>query len=45
MALMRDLELRVSHFNAQNLANTSWACAKGGQSDEKLLLTLARLVE
>ena len=32
-------------FNAQNLANTAWAFATLGQSDEKLFAALARAAE
>ena len=38
---MEVVERRVSDFNAQNLANTAWAFAKVGQSDEKLFEAVA----
>ena len=38
-------ERRLYEFNAQNLANTSWAFATVGQQDEQLFKALAKLAE
>ena len=38
----RDVALRVSEFNAQDIANTAWAFASLGQLDEKLFAAPAR---
>jgi len=35
-------QLRVSEFNAQELANTAWAFATLGQVDKELFAALAR---
>jgi len=43
--LARAAERRVGEFNAQGLANTAWAFARGKQFDENLLAALARMAE
>ena len=40
-ALARGAALRVSEFNAQEIANTAWAFATLGQRDEKLPAAMA----
>ena len=44
-ALARAAELRMSEFNAQDIANTAWAFAKLDHLDEKLFAALAREAE
>ena len=44
-ALATAAERRVSDFNTQNLANTAWAFAKAGQSDERLFAALTSTAE
>ena len=41
-ALARAAELRLSGFNVQALANTTWAFAMAAQSDAELFRALAR---
>eukprot|EP00747_Dinoflagellata_sp_TGD_P114629 gnl/TRDRNA2_/TRDRNA2_171972_c2_seq2.p2 gnl/TRDRNA2_/TRDRNA2_171972_c2~~gnl/TRDRNA2_/TRDRNA2_171972_c2_seq2.p2 ORF type:complete len:159 (+),score=28.74 gnl/TRDRNA2_/TRDRNA2_171972_c2_seq2:146-622(+) len=43
--LARAAEMLLSEFNAQDLANMSWACAKMGQFDEKLFAVLGSVAE
>ena len=38
-------ERRVGEFNAQDLANMVWACARADRSDLRLLAALARAAE
>ena len=38
-------ERRLDQFNAQDLANTTWAFATVGQLDEPLFNALARMAE
>ena len=45
VALAMTADRRVSEFNRQDLANTAWAFATVGQSDEKLFAALARVAK
>ena len=44
-ALAREVELRVSEFNVQDIANTAWAFATLDHWDDKLFAALAREAE
>ena len=44
-ASARIAERQLSEFNAQDLANTAWACATVVQSELKRFAALARIAE
>ena len=44
-ALSRVAVQRLDKFNAQNIVNTTWACATVGQWDGQLFKALARVAE
>jgi len=44
-ALAREMELRVSEFNAQDVSSTAWAFAMLDLLEEKLFSALARAAE
>ena len=45
MTLSRALEQQVCDFNAQSLANTTWASATADQTDALLFVVLSRATE
>ena len=44
-AMAKAAEQRMSEFNAQGLANTTWVFANVNRSEEKLFTALARAAE
>ena len=45
VAMAKATGWQVSYFDAQNLANTSWALATAEQADALFLVALARRLE